>query len=142
MIPRIYEKVEAPIISIERHLIPGDVAKTDAFLNMVARFRNTDRQLGIEGRKLPEEFSFLNESITDAKEYHVKEDLNLLVDMIDKYFRHESEKVSIDLGNFSDDIIQIVEIDFTMIDLCPGNTEIHYRLYTKRGIGRRLGEAR
>jgi hypothetical protein len=120
MIPRIYEKVEAPIISIERHLIPGDVAKTDAFLNMVARFRNTDRQLGIEGRKLP------------------KEDLNLLVDMIDKYFRHESEKVSIDLGNFSDDIIQIVEIDFTMIDLYPGNTEIHYRLYTKRGIGRRI----
>lgn len=140
LIPKINERVEAPIISIERHLGLDDAKKTDSFLNMIARFRDVNRQLGIENKKLPEEFSFLSESIVDVKEYYVKQDLHLLVDLVDKYFRHESERINIDLDNLPDDTFQIVEIDFTMIDLYPGDTEIHYRLYTKRGIGRRARE--
>lgn len=139
IIPSIAENVEAPIISVERHPSQGDIEKTVNFLNMIARFRNIDEQLGIK-REFSEEFSFLNICIANAKEYHVKQDLCLLVDLIDRYFDHEAKKIGVDLDDLPNNIIQIVEVDFTMVDLCPGDTEIHYRLYTKRGIGRRLDE--
>ncbi len=137
VIPSIIAKdVEVPIISVERHLKRSDIEKTDNFLDMVAQFRNIDKQLGIKNRELSEEFSFLSICIADAKEYHVKQDLHLLVDLVDRYFDRELKKIGVDIDELSSDIIQIVEVDFTMIDLYPGDTEIHYRLYTKRGIAR------
>jgi hypothetical protein len=136
LIPRINAEVEAPTISIERHLNLDEIKKTADILRMIASHRNLDEQLGIGGREYPESFSFLNETAADAKEYHVKQDLDLLVDLVDRYFDHELKKIAVTLDNLPDDIIQIVKVDFTMIDLYPGDTEIHYRLYTKRGIGR------
>lgn len=121
--PGIDENVEAPIISVERHLGRSDIEKTVNFLK--------------ELRECPEDFSFFNICLTDAKEYHVKQDLCLLVDLVDRYFVHELKKIGVNPDCLPSDIIQIVEVEFTMIDLYPGDTEIHYQLYTKRGIGRR-----
>lgn len=120
----IAEDVDAPIISVERHPKRSDIEKIISLLNVI-------------DRELPEEFSFLSIGIADVKEYYVKQDLRLLVDLVSRYLDHELEKIGVDIGaDLSSDIMQIVEVDFTMIDLCPGDTGIHYRLYTKRGIGR------
>lgn len=135
-IPKINKRVEAPIISIERQLEPDDIAKTINLLVMAAQLGRINEQLGIENNPL-EGFTFLNVNIADVKEHYIEQDLYLLVDLVDRYFDHELKRIGVDLDNIPDNIIQIVEFDFTMIDLCPGDTKIHYKLYTKRGIGRR-----
>jgi hypothetical protein len=126
LIPSIAGKVEAPIISVERRPGRSDIAKTINRIN---------EQLGIENKNL-DEFPFLNTCIADAKEYYIKQDLQLLVNLVARYFDHELKSFRAGLDNIPDDMMQIVEIDFTMIELSPGDTEIHYRLYTKRGIRR------
>lgn len=77
------------------------------------------------GGKTPADFG-----ISELKERLLIDSLQLLVDAINQ--KYISKLENLDLTNAI--LWQVVEIDWTYQDLCPGDTEIHLEVFTKRDI--------
>lgn len=123
---RIRKKSEAPLISVERRLKRDDIERT---VNFLVNEKSEAEKEEIEA------FPFLNTGIADAKEYYIKQDLHLLVDLVDRYFDRELKNFCVDLGDIPSGVIQIVEIDWSLRDFQPAKEgSVHYEVFTKREI--------
>lgn len=71
--------------------------------------------------------------IADLKEKLVIEDIKTLSDRINKQYIKKLKQLGTD-PTCHQDLWQVVEIDWTFQDLCPGDEALHYRIFTKREI--------
>ncbi len=109
---------------------PGNCALAPLF--MIVR-RLTCDQIEKEMNSARQSLNF-SESVSVIKEYYVKKDVHLIIAMLEVYYVSWLKELNIDLLKIPDNLVQIVEIDVTMQDLYPGDTEIHYSIYTKREL--------
>lgn len=132
-IPEIRGQCNCDEIAIERHLTQDDIAKDEAIAK--ANWDGINRLFGddIEG---PVDFSV---TIADVKEKYIRLDIAELSEIAHKAFIEQLNNWGIFLDKievFPSDIVQIVEIPFMFLNLKPGDTEIHYKIFTKRCLSK------
>lgn len=116
--------LDAPIIKVERKL-NSEQAK-EMLKAKRKKFFDFSTFLGTEPFA-PNPY----ELITDLKEELIRKDLFLLGQIIAGIYTEKiKHKVDIDYDQLS----QIIEIDWTYKDLCLGDTQIHYEIFTKRDL--------
>lgn len=135
MIPWRPSKCEANEISIERHLDEAAIEHKAAI--KTANWNGINRLFG-NGQDQPV-IPFLQEIAAEIKEQSIQQDITELGEMVQEVYLKQLVKLGIRPADASTRVEQVIEVDFTMLDLYPGDTQIHYKLYTKREL--RLLEA-
>lgn len=115
------------VIEVERRVTAEEIKKRNA----VASSNWSGKNHLVGGEDL-DGFQSLSEMVSGIKEQCVQEDIKKLGELIELSFRDQLEE----LGVSPDDprLRQEIEKDLTFLDLHPGDTEIHYRIFTKRRL--------
>lgn len=83
----------------------------------------------LEGEKLFGELEWHYDQVSLLKESFIRNDFALLGQIISSVYRNKIKSKGLE-----GELFQRVEIDWTFYDFFPGNTRIHYEVFTKRDI--------